>query len=71
MRTPAKRQSRLTDGGDGLVDDAMLTSSMIALAYQLGRVLQAKDFSEDTAYRATKLAAKTAFITGLATWALS
>ena len=61
----------LRDAGDSLVNDAMLTSSMIALAYQLGRVLREKDFSEDAAYRATKLVAKTAFITGLATWALS
>jgi len=62
--------STLRDAGDSVVDDAMATSAMIALAYQLGRVIKSRDISEAAARRATIEATKTAFLSGLIAWAI-
>lgn len=60
----------LRDAGDSVIDDAMATSAMIALAYQLGRVIKARDISEAAARKATVEVTKTAFLSGLIAWAV-
>ena len=62
--------STLRDAGDSVVDDAMATSAMIALAYQLGRVIKSRDISEAAARKATIEVTKTAFLSGLIAWAI-
>jgi hypothetical protein len=62
--------SMLRDAGDGVVDDAMATSAMIALAYQLGRVIKSRDISEVEARKVTVEVTKTAFLSGLIAWAI-
>ena len=62
--------SMLRDSGDSVVDDAMATSAMIALAYQLGRVIKSRDISEAAARKATVEVTKTAFLSGLIAWAI-
>ena len=51
-------------------DDAMATSAMIALAYQLGRVIRSRDVSKEAAQKATVEVTKTAFLSGLIAWAV-
>ena len=60
----------LRDAGDSVVDDAMATSAMIALAYQLGRVIRSRDVSKEAARRVTVEVTKTAFLSGLIAWAV-
>lgn len=60
----------LQESGDSVVDDAMATSAMIALAYQLGRVIKSRDISEAAARKATVEVTKTAFLSGLIAWAI-
>ena len=61
----------LRDAGDSVIDDAMATSAMIALAYQLGRVIKAGDIPDEAAARkATVEVTKTAFLSGLIAWAV-
>jgi hypothetical protein len=60
----------LRDTGDGVIDDAMATSAMIALAYQLGRVIKSRDISEVAARKVTVEVTKTAFLSGLIAWAI-
>jgi hypothetical protein len=62
--------SMLRDAGDSVVDDAMATSAMIALAYQLGRVIKSRDVSEASARKATIEVTKAAFLSGLIAWAI-
>ncbi len=62
--------SMLRDAGDGVVDDAMATSAMIALAYQLGRVIKSRDISKAAARIVTVEVTKTAFLSGLIAWAI-
>jgi hypothetical protein len=60
----------LREAGDSVIDDAMATSAMIALAYQLGRVIKTRDFSETASRKAAVEVTKTAFLTGFITWAV-
>lgn len=62
--------SMLRESGDSVVDDAMATSAMIALAYQLGRVIKSRDISEAAARKATVEVTKTAFLSGFIAWAI-
>jgi hypothetical protein len=62
--------SILRDSGGGVVGDAMATSAMIALAFQLGRVIKSRDISEAKAREATVEVTKTAFLSGLIAWAI-
>ena len=55
---------------DGVIDDAMATSAIIALAYHLGRVIKSKDISKVEARKVTVEIAKTAFFSGLAAWVI-
>ena len=48
----------------------MTTSALIALAYQLGRVIKSGDYSEETARKVTVEVTKTAFLSGLIVWAI-
>jgi len=43
---------------------------MIALAYQLGRVIKSRDISRASARKATVEVTKTAFLSGLIAWAI-
>ena len=56
--------------GDSVVDDTMATSAMIALAYQLGRVIKSRDISEAATQKATIEVTKTAYLSGLTAWAI-
>ena len=56
--------------GDSAIDDAMATSALLALAYQLGRVLKSKDVSVEATQKATIKITKAAFFSGLAAWAI-
>ena len=56
--------------GDSAIDDAMATSALLALAYQLGRVLKSKDVSVEATQKATINITKAAFFSGLAAWAI-
>jgi len=60
----------LRSSGESIVDDAMTTSALIALAYQLGRVIKSGDYSEETARKVTVEVTKTAFLSGLIVWAI-
>ncbi|MBL4741050.1 MAG: hypothetical protein JKY12_08635 [Sneathiella sp.] len=60
----------LRDARDDVVDDAMATSAMIALAYQLGRVIKARGISEVAARKVAIEVTKTAFLSGLIAWAI-
>jgi hypothetical protein len=60
----------LRNAGDSDVDDAMVTSALIALAYQLGRVIRSRDTSREAAQKVTAEVTKTAFLSGLVAWAV-
>jgi hypothetical protein len=62
--------SVLKKSGESVVDDAMATSALVALAFQLGRVIRTRDISEAAAIKATTEVTKTAFLSGFLAWAI-
>ena len=62
--------SVLKKSGESVVDDAMATSALVALAFQLGRVIRTRDISEAAAIKATTEVTKTAFLSGFIAWAI-
>jgi len=60
----------LGEAGESIVDDAMATSAMIALAYQMGRVIRSGNVSSEAAKKVTYEVTKTAFLSGLIAWAV-
>ncbi len=60
----------LQSAGDSIVDDAMATSAMIALAFQLGRVIRSQDLSQAAARQTAIEVTKSAFLSGFIAWAV-
>jgi hypothetical protein len=60
----------LQNAGDSVVDDAMATSAMIALAFQLGRIIRSRDLSKSAARQTVVEVSKSAFLSGFVAWAV-